>query len=75
MLPYKSYARPLMLTCNCLSGVKSLHLLSGQDISLFKSFELTILLRGLDRPAKHVPRRAIPIIPDILLKLVSLLQI
>ena len=72
MVPYKAYAHPLMLTCNCFSGVKLLHLLGGQDISLFRSFELTILLRGLDRLAKHIPRRAIPITPDILLKLVSL---
>lgn len=55
------------------SGIKRLHLLGSQDISMFKSFELTIILRGLDcLLAKDVPRRAPHITPDILPKLVSL---
>ena len=55
---------------NYLSGVKLLHLLAGEDITVFKSSELTILLRGLDR----VPNRAPPVTPDILLQLVSLVD-
>ena len=57
-----------------LSGVKLLHLLAGEDITVFKSYELTILLRGLDRLAQHVPNRAPPVTPDILLQLVSLVD-
>ena len=57
-----------------LSGVKLLHLLAGEDITVFKSYELTILLRGLDRLAQHVPNRAPPVTPEILLQLVSLVD-
>ena len=60
---------------NYLSGVKLLHLLAGQDITLFKSYELTIILKGLERLAKHVPSRAPPVTPDILIKLVSLVDL
>ena len=59
---------------NYLSGVKLLHLLAGQDISLFKSYELTIIFKGLQRLAKHVPSRAPPVTPEILLQLVSLVD-
>ena len=59
---------------NYLSGVKLLHLLAGEDITVFKSYELTILLRGLDRLAQHVPNRAPPVTPDNLLQLVSLVD-
>lgn len=53
---------------NYLSGMKLLHLLTGQDIMLFKSYELAVIFRGLDCLAKHVPNRAPPVTPDILLK-------
>ena len=59
---------------NYLSRVQLLHLLAGKDISLFKSYELTIILKGLKLLAKHVPSRAPPITPDILLQLVSLVD-
>ena len=59
---------------NYVSGVKLLHLLAGKDILLFKSYELTIIFKGLDHLAKHVPSRAPPVTPDILLQLVSLVD-
>ena len=34
---------------NYLSGLKLLHLLVGENITIFKSYELTIILRGLHR--------------------------
>lgn len=60
---------------NYLSGVKLLHLLAGHDVTLFKSYELTIILRGLERLAKHVLNRAPLVTPDILMQLVSLVDL
>ena len=37
----------------------TLHLLAGKDILLFKSYELTIILKGLERLAKHFFRAAL----------------
>ena len=59
---------------NYRSGVKLLHLLAGEDITVIKSYELMILLRGLNRLAQHVPNRVPPVTPDILLQLVSLVD-
>lgn len=42
---------------NYLGGVKLLHLSAGEDITVFESYELMILLRGLDHLAQHVPNR------------------
>ena len=60
---------------NYLSGVKLLYLLAGKDIPLFKSYELTITLRGLERLSQHVPNRAPPVTTDILLQLVLLVNL
>ena len=52
---------------NYLSGVKLLHVITGHPISPFTSYELRLTLRGLERLAQHVPSRAPPVTPDILL--------
>ena len=56
---------------NYLSGVKLLHVITGHPISPFTSYELRLTLHGLERLAQHVPSRAPPITPDILLNIVS----
>lgn len=72
---FLSHCKIPALMRNCHSGIKRLHLLGSQDISLFKSFELTIILRGLNCVAKDVPRRNPHVTPDILPKLVSLIDL
>ena len=56
---------------NYLSGVKLLRVITGHPISPFTSYELRLTLHGLERLAQHVPSRAPPITPDILLNIVS----
>ena len=56
---------------NYLSGVKLLHVITGHPISPFTSYKLRLTLRRLERLAQHVPSRAPPVTLDILLKIVS----
>ena len=51
---------------NYLSGVRTLHSLTGHIYQFSDDFHLQLLLRGISRLNPHVPRRAIPITPDIL---------
>ncbi|CAH3189965.1 unnamed protein product, partial [Porites evermanni] len=52
---------------NYLSGVKLLHVVTGFDFPFYETFELRLTLRGLDRIHRHLPSRAPPVIPDLLL--------
>jgi integrase len=54
---------------NYLSGVKLLHLFTGHSYPDFGAFELTLALRGLRRLLSHTPKQALPMTPDILLKI------
>lgn len=72
---FLSHCKIPALMCSYHSGIKCLYLLGSQDISLLKSFELTIILGGLDCLAKDVPSRAPHVTPDILPKLVSLIDL
>ena len=52
---------------NYLSGVKLLHIILGENVSHFQSYEVKITLKGIQRLVKHVPSRAPPITPDLML--------
>ena len=52
-----------------------LYLLAGKDITLFKGYELTITLRGLERLSQHVSNMAPTVTTEILLQLVSLVNL
>ena len=52
---------------NYLSGVKMLHIFLGHEYPFSKDFHLHLTIRGIERTLLHVPRRAKPITPDILL--------
>ena len=52
---------------NYLSGVKMLHILHGLPFSHSENALLQLQLRGISRLNPHVPVRAIPVTPDILL--------
>ena len=54
---------------NYLHGVKLLHLFAGVMFPCAESFELKLLLRGLDRVHPHAPRQALAITPNVLLKI------
>ena len=51
---------------NYLSGVKMLHILHGLSYSFSEDPLLQLELRGISRMNPHVPVRATPITPDIL---------
>ena len=50
---------------NYIHGVRVLHLLAGHNVELFKSFEINLLLKGLQRLKPHFVRRASPITPKV----------
>ena len=52
---------------NYLSGVKMLHIFLGFEYRFTDNFHLQLVLRGIARMNPHVPRRARPITPDVLL--------
>ena len=53
---------------NYLSGVRTLHTLLGLDYAFSEDFHLQLVMRGISRIHPHVPRRATPITPDILVQ-------
>ena len=53
---------------NYLNGVKLLHIFTGWEFPYTGNFILKLVLRGLDRLHLHVPRRAPPMTPAILLQ-------
>ena len=60
---------------NYVSGIKLLHLFLDLDCPQFGSFELKLVLRGLQRLNPHCPKRALPILPDILLEFLQFLDL
>ena len=54
---------------NYLSGVKMLHIFLGFEYTFTEDFHLHLTIRGIERIHPHVPKRAKPINPSILLAL------
>ena len=52
---------------NYLSGVRTLHTFLGKQYNFSEDFHLQLLMRGISRMNPHVPRRAKPVTPEILL--------
>ncbi len=52
---------------NYLSGVKMLHVFLGHEYTLTDDFHLHLTIKGIERIHQHVPQRAKPITPAILL--------
>lgn len=52
---------------NYISGVKMLHIFLGYEYTFSDDFHLHLTIRGIERIHQHVPRRAKPITPAILL--------
>ena len=52
---------------NYLSGVRTLHTFLGKPYNFSEDFHLQLLMRGISRMNPHVPRRAKPVTPEILL--------
>ena len=52
---------------NYLSGVKMLHIFLGYEYTFSDSFHLHLTVRGIERIHLHVPKRAKPMTPAILL--------
>lgn len=51
---------------NYLGGIKVLHIWNGYDTQQFEHLSLQLMLRGLARIKRHIPRQALPVTPDIL---------
>ncbi len=56
---------------NYLSGVKMLHIFLGYEYTFNNDFHLHLTVRGIERIHQHVPQRAKPITPSILLAVQS----
>ena len=60
---------------NYLSGAKTLYRLSGIPVDVFDSIELKLTRKGLSRRNPHMPTRAAPVTPQILLDLHNILDL
>jgi len=56
---------------NYVHGLKVLHSLQGMDVSNFSDITVTLALRGVDRRLRYTPRRAQPITPGMLTRMVA----
>jgi len=54
---------------NYVSGIRTLHLLVGKPFPDLNEFCIHLLYRGIARQKRHIPKRALPITIDILLKI------
>ena len=56
---------------NYVSGIRTLHLIVGKPFPDLKEFCIHLIYRGIARQKrlKHIPKRALPITIDILLKI------
>lgn len=52
---------------NYLQGVKALHIFNNADVSTFEHLAIKLMMKGLARQKRHIPKQAAPITPDILL--------
>ncbi len=59
---------------NCISGVKTLHVITDLLVDAFETPELKLLYRGLARQNPHCPTQAVPINPEMLLAIHSVLD-
>ncbi|CAC5393054.1 unnamed protein product [Mytilus coruscus] len=60
---------------NYINGVKVMHLMLDCTFPHLDSFVYKLLIKGLSRTKLHMPRRALPISPDILLEMVKHLNL
>ncbi len=60
---------------NYVSGLKTVHSLCGVAFPSSNDILVRLTLRGLDRSLCHVPRRALPITPQILRKIYRVLDV
>ena len=51
---------------NYLVGVKWFHVLAGMETSQFDHISLKLILKGIARVKKHLPKQALPFTPEIL---------
>jgi len=59
---------------NYVHGLKVLHSLQGMDVSNFTNLTVTLALRGVDRRLRYTPRRAQPITPGMLTRMMERLD-
>ena len=59
---------------NYINGVKLLHLLNGEEFPYLQNLSFKLTLKGLSRLNPHLPRRALPITPLILLQMYEFLD-
>ena len=59
---------------NYLSGLKFMHVLLGFECSFSGSYVMSLVFRGIDKTLCHVPQRATPITPDILVQVARVVR-
>lgn len=60
---------------NYIKGIKTFYLMVDLPKTAFEDLELKLTLRGISRLKRHVPTRAEPVTPQILLEIHSLLDL
>ena len=60
---------------NYISGVKTMHLLLGYPVDKINNFIVNLTITGIARQNPHYIKQALPITPDILLKMVKYLDL
>lgn len=58
-----------------ISGVKLVHLIAGLEFPHLSALELKLAFRGIARLNPFIPRQALPITPQILLKMLSVMDV
>jgi hypothetical protein len=60
---------------NDIIGVRVLHIYLDYPFRHLENFVYKLLIKGLVKTKQHFPRRALPITPDILLEMVTFLDL
>lgn len=60
---------------NYLNGVKTVHLCSGFNFEHLRSFDYSLIIKGLAREKLHLPKKALPVTPDLLLRIRNILDL
>ena len=60
---------------NYMSGVKLLHILLGHEYNFADDIHLRLLLRGVKRLHPHIPKRAKPVVPALLVSIAGVMNV
>ena len=59
---------------NYINGIRLMHLINGFEFSYLQSLPLRLTLRGIATKKSHLPKRALPVTPEILYDMFKILD-